>query len=54
VAWWLSDRFAVEGKVSDTVTASPFRRSDFGSTFGGVKIPETHNVHSTAGIRYRF
>jgi hypothetical protein len=54
VAWWLSDRFAVEGKVSDTVTASPFRRSDFGATFGGVKIPETHNVHSTVGIRYRF
>jgi hypothetical protein len=55
VAWWLSDRFAVEGAASDTVTPSPFRRADFGSsTFGGLKIPETHNVHSTVGIRYRF
>ena len=53
--WWLSNRFAVEGEVDDIVTASPFRRSDFPAlNFGGVKIPKTHNVHTTAGIRYRF
>ena len=55
LAWWMSDRFAVEGEVDDLVTSSPFRRSDFASlAFGGIKIPKTHNVHSTVGIRYRF
>ena len=54
VAWWLGERVAVEGEVDDIVTGSPFRRSDFGSTFGGVKIPKTHNVHTTVGVRYRF
>ncbi len=55
VAWWMSDRFAVEGEIDDVVTSSPFVRSDFTtSTFGGLKIPKTHNVHTTAGIRYRF
>jgi hypothetical protein len=54
VAWWMRERFALEGEVADIVTSSPFRRSDFTSTFGGIKIPKTHNVHSTVGIRYRF
>jgi hypothetical protein len=55
LGWWLSDRFAVEGEIDDIVTSSPFKRSDFGSsTFGRLKIPKTHNVHTTAGIRYRF
>jgi len=55
VDWWLSDRFAIEGNADDVVTSSPFERSDFGgTTFGGLKIPKTHNVHTTAGIRYRF
>ena len=55
VAWWMGQRFALEGEVDDIVTSSPFRRSDFStSTFGGLKIPKTHNVHSTVGIRYRF
>lgn len=55
LAWWMSDRFAIEGEADDVVTASPFRRSDFPtSTLGGLKIPKTHNVHSTVGIRYRF
>jgi len=55
VAWWMADRFAVEGQVDDIITASPFRHSDFLTlNFGGVKLPKTHNVHTTAGIRYRF
>jgi hypothetical protein len=55
VSWWMSDRFAVEGEIQDIITASPFRRSDFPAlNFGGVNIPKTHNVHTTAGIRYRF
>ena len=53
VEWWLSDRFAVEADANDIVTTSPFRRSDFGTSFGGLKIPKTHNVHTTVGIRYR-
>ena len=54
IEWWLSDRFAVEAEGTDIVTSSPFRRADFGTQFGGLKIPKTHNVHTTAGIRYRF
>ena len=55
VSWWMSNRFAVEGEIADIVTSSPFRRSDFPTlNFGGMKIPKTHNVHTTAGIRYRF
>ena len=55
VAWWLRRRLAVEGQADDIITSSPFRRSDFGATtFGGLKIPKTHNVHTTVGIRYRF
>ena len=55
LAWWMSDRFALEAEADDIVTGSPFRRSDFTTpTLGGIKIPKTHNVHSTVGIRYRF
>jgi hypothetical protein len=55
VTWWMNDQLAIEGQIDDIITSSPFRRSDFGAdTLGGVKIPKTHNVHTTAGIRYRF
>lgn len=53
VGWWFSDRFAVEGQITDVTTASPFERSDFISS-GQVRIPRTRNVHTTAGVRLRF
>jgi len=53
-AWWWSHRFGVEGEVSDTVTASPFRVEDIAATGKGVKILRPQNVHTTVGIRYRF
>lgn len=53
VAWWLSDRFAVEGNFSDVSTSSPFDREDFPSA-PGFRIPRPHNVHTTVGVRYRF
>jgi hypothetical protein len=53
VAWWTSDRFAVEGNLTDVVTASPFEREDFPSG-PGWNIPRTHNVHTTVGVRWRF
>lgn len=53
VQWWTSDRFAVEGNISDTVTASPFRRDDFPEG-PGWNLPRTHNVHTMAGVRWRF
>jgi opacity protein-like surface antigen len=53
VAWWTSDRFAVEGNISDVVTSSPFDRDDFPAT-GGWSIPRPHNVHTTVGVRWRF
>jgi hypothetical protein len=54
VAWWWSNRFGVEGEISDIVTSSPFRVEDIASTGKGVKILRPQNVHTTVGIRYRF
>lgn len=53
IAWWASDRFAVEGNFSDVVTTSPFEREDFPDTPGWT-IPKPHNVHTTIGMRWRF
>jgi hypothetical protein len=53
VAWWLSERFAIEGNFSDVSTSSPFHREDFPDV-PGYNIPRPHNVHTTAGLRYRF
>jgi hypothetical protein len=53
VAWWVSDRFAVEGNISDIVTSSPFDREDFPDV-PGFDIPRPHNVHTTVGVRWRF
>jgi hypothetical protein len=53
-AWWWSNRFGVEGEISDTVTASPFRVEDIATTGKGIEIPRAENVHTTVGIRYRF
>ena len=53
VAWQWTPRFAVEGEISDVVTASPLERSDFPPS-GSVTIEKPHNVHTTVGLRYRF
>jgi hypothetical protein len=42
-----------EGQVTDIDTASPFEKSDFAAA-SLVKIPRTHNVHTTLGLRWRF
>ena len=54
VAWWWSHRFGLEGEISDTVTASPFRLQDITPSAKGVRIERPQNVHTTVGIRYRF
>lgn len=53
VAWWMNDRFAIEGNLNDITTGSPFDRDDFAST-SRVTINRTHNVHTTVGLRWRF
>lgn len=53
VGWWVSDRFAIEGNITDIVTSSPFEREQFGDV-PGIDIPRPHNVHTTVGVRYRF
>jgi hypothetical protein len=53
-AWWWSRSFAVEGRVQDIVTSSPFRRTDITPSGQGVHIPKPQNGHTTIGIRYRF
>lgn len=52
VAWWLSDRFAIEGTISDTVTTSPFEEDEDGTP--GVDAKRPHNVHTAVGVRWRF
>jgi opacity protein-like surface antigen len=52
VAWWMSDRFAIEGNLTDIITTSPFDREDFSTA--PVKTPNPHNVHTTVGLRWRF
>jgi len=52
-AWRLSNRFAIEGEITDIVTSSPFHRDDFSDTTG-LSIPKPHNVHTKLGVRYRF
>jgi hypothetical protein len=54
VAWWWSNRFGIEGEISDTVTASPFRTEDVATSSKGVRIVKPENVHTTVGIRYKF
>lgn len=53
VAWWVSDRFAIEGNITDIATSSPFDREDFPDV-PGFNIPKPHNVHTTVGARWRF
>jgi opacity protein-like surface antigen len=52
-AWYFSDRIAVEGNLTDIVTSSPFKESDY-PTGQSLDIPKTHNVHTTIGLRWRF
>jgi opacity protein-like surface antigen len=53
VAWWLSDRFAIEAKITDTITTSPLDEDDF-SDAPGSDVKNPHNGHGTVGIRWRF
>ena len=53
--WWLSDRFAVQGEISDTLTPSPFEREDFPAVNEGeLNITDIHHVHTIIGVLYRF
>ena len=53
VAWWLSDRFAIEGNITDTITTSPIDEDQLADV-PGVKTPNPHNAHGTLGLRWRF
>lgn len=53
VDWWFSDRFAVEGNLTDIVTTSPFSELE-DLNLPGVKVKKPHNVHTTVGVRWRF
>jgi opacity protein-like surface antigen len=53
VGWWISDRFAIEGNLTDTVTSSPFDRDEF-PPVPGIEIKRPHNVHTTVGVRWKF
>lgn len=52
VAWWLSDRFAIEANLTDTITGSPLDEDNFEDE-PGVDVKRPHNAHGTLGIRWR-
>lgn len=53
LVWRWSDRFGLEAAIADTVTGSPFDRSDFPDV-PGIDLKRPHNVHTTVGIRWAF
>lgn len=53
VGWWVSDRFAIEGNITDITTSSPFEEEDFPAS-QNVDIKRPHNVHTTVGVRWTF
>lgn len=53
LTWRWSDRFGLEAGIADTVTGSPFKRSDFPDV-PGIDLKRPHNVHTTVGIRWMF
>jgi opacity protein-like surface antigen len=53
MTWWLRERFALEGAITDTITGSPVEEEQFADR-SGIDIPNPHNVHTTVGIRWRF
>jgi len=53
IGWWVSDRFAIEGNLTDIVTTSPFDRDSFPDV-PGITIRNPHNVHTTVGLRWKF
>jgi hypothetical protein len=53
VAWWVSERFAIEANLTDTVTTSPIDEEAFADT-PGTDIRNPHNAHGTLGVRWRF
>lgn len=53
VTWHVSERFGIEGAISDVATTSPFDDAEV-EDLPGFTIPKPHNVHTTVGIRYRF
>jgi hypothetical protein len=50
--WWLSDRFAIEGGITDVITTSPFDEMD-DLDVPGVDVKKPHNVHTMIGVRWR-
>jgi len=52
VAWWISDRLAIEGNLTDIITTSPFSEMDDDDT-PGITVKKPHNVHTTIGVRWR-
>ena len=53
VAWWVSDRFAIEGNLTDILTSSPIDEEDLPDV-PGLEVLRPHNVHTTVGVRWRF
>jgi opacity protein-like surface antigen len=53
LTWRWTDRLGLEAGIADTVTGSPFKRTDFPDV-PGIDLKRPHNVHTTVGIRWAF
>lgn len=55
VEWWLSERFALRGEISDTLTETPLRSEDFSRPrTSRLDLEDPHNIHTTIAASYRF
>lgn len=55
VEWWINNRWLIRGEVSDILTKSPLKLSDFsGPPPPQAEISTPNNIHTTVGASYRF
>lgn len=51
--WRFNNRFAIEARLTDVATQSPFRESER-ALIGRTEFPRPHNIHTVLGIRVGF
>jgi hypothetical protein len=54
IEWWWSRRLAATASISDLVTRTPLRDSDFAGPSDHIEFDDIHNIHTRVGLSYRF
>ena len=52
--WWWRRNIGVRGELTDLLTGSPLRRSDFNNPPPSLELRKPHNVHTSAALVVRF